>query len=110
MTQEQDPLRLVTPSFSFRLSHTSINGDIDTERHENRISRIVSEVDHDDAKRQYDIEAKDNQNSLPTSSTVSIFGSRKQVVQWEDNDPENPYNWSSVCHYPVPKEFLGKFS
>ncbi|KAG4034582.1 hypothetical protein MFRU_003g05390 [Monilinia fructicola] len=65
-------------------------------QHENALSRIVSGIDQDDAKRRYDLEAKDNQISLPNSSASSVSGSRKKVIHWEENDPENPYNWSPV--------------
>lgn len=78
---------------------TQSNEDI--ERHTNRLSRIVSGIDYEDAKRRYEIEAQDNQISLPHSSASSVLGSRKQVTHWEEDDPENPYNWSSVCHYSV---------
>ncbi|KAJ8068549.1 hypothetical protein OCU04_002265 [Sclerotinia nivalis] len=66
------------------------------ERHESRLSRIVSRIDHDDAEIRYDIEGKGNQISLPDSSASSILGSRKKVVHWEEDDPGNPYNWSSA--------------
>ncbi|KAI9646637.1 hypothetical protein NHQ30_004633 [Ciborinia camelliae] len=66
------------------------------ERHENRLSRIVSGIDHDDAKRRYDLETKANQISLPNSSASSVLAPRKKVIHWEEDDPENPYNWSSA--------------
>ncbi|KAM0149820.1 hypothetical protein ACHAQE_003896 [Botrytis cinerea] len=65
------------------------------ERHQSRLSQKVSEIDHDDAKRRYDLEARDNHMSLPDSSASSVLGTRKNVIHWEEDDPENPYNWSS---------------
>lgn len=34
--------------------------------------------------------------SLPHSSASSVLGTRKNVIHWEEDDPDNPYNWSSV--------------
>ncbi|RAL59811.1 hypothetical protein DID88_000440 [Monilinia fructigena] len=71
-------------------------GPTPREQHENSLSRIVSGIDQDDAQRRYDLETKDNQISLPNSSASSVSGSRQKVIHWEENDPENPYNWSPV--------------
>ncbi|TGO63769.1 hypothetical protein BOTNAR_0096g00050 [Botryotinia narcissicola] len=63
--------------------------------HQSRLSRMVSGVDHEDAKRRYDLEARDSYMSLPHSSASSVLGTRKNVIHWAEDDPDNPYNWSS---------------
>lgn len=83
-------------NFQFNHAQSSTYTNEAVAQHENALSRIVSGIDQDDAKRRYDLEAKDNQISLPNSSASSVSGSRKKVIHWEENDPENPYNWSPV--------------
>jgi len=63
----------------------------------NFLTRIVSRIDETDASDRYGLEAADNKcSSSPNSSTSSVAPPRK-VIYWEDKDPENPYNWSTVC-------------
>jgi hypothetical protein len=66
------------------------------ERLQSRLSRIVSGINRQDAQERYDLEAKDNKASFPNSSASSVKASKKKVIHWEEEDPDNPYNWSSV--------------
>lgn len=69
-----------------------------------RLSRIISGIDEADAAARYNLEEKDNQiKDLPNSSSTSVHSVRRQIISWARNDPENPYNWSSVCHYESSK-------
>ena len=64
---------------------------------QSRLSRIVSGIDQSDAEERYNVEAGDNKiTSLPDSSATSVDSTRRKIISWERNDPENPYNWSSV--------------
>lgn len=66
----------------------------------NILSRIVSGIDSQDATDRYNLEKADNKpQSFPNSSVSSVTGQRK-VISWEDGDPENPYNFSSVRPMP----------
>jgi hypothetical protein len=65
--------------------------------HQNKLSRIISGLDENDAKVRYEVERADNRISLPNSAASSInTPEQKKVIHWEDGDKENPYNWSSV--------------
>jgi hypothetical protein len=68
--------------------------------HQSRLNRIISGIDESDADDRYNIKAGDNKiTSLPDSSTTSMDSTRR-IISWEKDDPENPYNWSSVCYEP----------
>lgn len=69
--------------------------DEDAEHH-NKLSRIISGLDQNDAKDRYEIEGEDNRISSPNSATSSVAPSEKKIIHWEDGDKDNPYNWSSV--------------
>jgi hypothetical protein len=46
----------------------------------------------------YDLEEADNKiQSLPNSSASSVEELQRKVISWKYGDPENPYNWSTVC-------------
>jgi hypothetical protein len=53
----------------------------------------VSEIDNEDATSGYRVEAEDN--TVDTGSPENGDG-EKSVVNWAENDPENPYNFSTV--------------
>jgi hypothetical protein len=64
---------------------------------QNSLSRIVSGIDQADARERYNVEEADSKiPSSPNSSASSVNLPRK-IISWKDGDPENPYNWSSVC-------------
>jgi hypothetical protein len=65
--------------------------------HQNKLSRIISGLDQDDAKERYEVEAEDNKiSSSPNSAASSVVPPEKKIIHWEDGDEANPYNWSSV--------------
>ena len=70
---------------------------------EHKLSRIVSGIDQEDATEAYRLDEEDNKApSLPNSSTSSVnTPPPKKIISWEDEDPENPYNWSSVRYNPL---------
>jgi hypothetical protein len=82
------------------VSPTSNLGRISVDRTsepQNFLSRIVSGIDQADPAERYDVEEADNKvPSSPNSSASSVNLPRK-IISWKDGDPENPYNWSSVC-------------
>jgi hypothetical protein len=63
---------------------------------QNFLSRVVSGIDQADAAERYDLEEADNKVQSPNSSVSSVSLPR-QIISWKDGDPENPYNWSTVC-------------
>jgi len=66
------------------------------DNHLNNLSRMVSGIDEADAKERYQTDTQDNRISRPNSSAESVASPEKKTIHWEDGDPENPYNWSSV--------------
>ncbi len=67
---------------------------------------MVTEIDERDAASRYREEAADNKIPVseppsgpyipytPYSAYSSDDDDEETIVAWEDNDPENPYNWS----------------
>ena len=68
----------------------------DKDRRNDGLSRIISGLDESDAKMRYTVEMEDNNISSPKSAASSVNPPEKKIIHWEDGDPENPYNWSSV--------------
>lgn len=60
------------------------------------LSRIISQLDEEDATKRYDVEGEDNKVTLPETDTSNNNPPRK-IISWEDGDPENPFNWPVVC-------------
>jgi hypothetical protein len=68
-----------------------------TAEHQSRISRIISGIDQAHATVGYAVDSEDKGFRLPpNSSTSSVTSPAKRIISWEDGDPQNPYNWSSV--------------
>jgi hypothetical protein len=66
------------------------------------LTRHASNISRTDARDRYEIERADNR--LPNRHSASSLSSGdvndgKQVISWEVDDPENPYNWSFVSFY-----------
>lgn len=65
--------------------------------HSSRIQRVVSNIDEHDASSRYREEEGDNKVAVKQeqhSSSSSV--EERVIVAWEENDKENPYNWSNV--------------
>lgn len=62
------------------------------------LTRHASNISRTEARSRYEVETADNR--LPhhhsNSSSSSVNASGKQVISWEVDDPENPYNWPFV--------------
>ena len=63
---------------------------------QSKLSRIISGIDQKDTTDRYEVEAEDNKISIPNSAASSVTPAEKKIIHWEDGDPDNPYNWSSV--------------
>jgi hypothetical protein len=79
--------------------------------HQSAFGRKISEIDEEDARERYQLEADDNkeqQKASPNGSLSSVEPTKK-VISWRRNDPENPYNWSKVrVEYPgfLPRKLI----
>lgn len=65
----------------------------------NKLTRIISRVDGADAAERYQVKGEDNKVPRPNTSSSESDDSLppRKIISWEDEDPENPYNWSIVC-------------
>ena len=75
----------------------TINKAINT-GHRNILTRIISHIDEADAAERYEVECEDNKAPRPATSRAESVNSSlpRKIIAWEDEDPENPYNWSNV--------------
>jgi hypothetical protein len=64
----------------------------------NHFADIVRSISNEDAAERYREEAGDNgvPTNAPLDWSVSRDNAAKVTISWDENDPENPYNWSSV--------------
>lgn len=60
------------------------------------VPQIVAKIDEQDTSSVYRIEDRDDELPVSDSSGSSDNSSHKTVIHWDDGDPENPYNWSTV--------------
>jgi len=58
--------------------------------------QAISKIDKRDVSSAYRIDKMDNGVPVPGSSDCSEDSSHKTIIHWDDGDPENPYNWSTV--------------
>ena len=77
-------------------SHSLLIGLVTFQGGESRLSRIVSGIDEEDATSRYREEEADNHIPEDSHGSASSSIDERTIVAWEPNDPENPYNWSSV--------------
>lgn len=75
----------------------------DNAEHQNKVSRIISGIDNADTKERYEVEVEDNKISSPNSAASSVTPPEKKIIHWQNGDPANPYNWSSVYLTPLSK-------
>jgi hypothetical protein len=69
-----------------------------TSDRQTRLPQPVSENEDCSVEETYNPKAKDVKiPSSPDSSSSSVESPRRKLVSWKNGDPENPYNWSSVC-------------
>jgi len=64
---------------------------------QNFFSQIVSGIDRADTAETYDVEKADNKMPSSPNSSASSVNLPRKIISWKGGDPENPYNWSSVC-------------
>lgn len=58
--------------------------------------RLVSNIDDEDATARYREEKADNNVADDSPGSASSCHDERTLVTWLPNDPENPYNWSTV--------------
>lgn len=85
------------PLHSFENSQYGVVADVGAtpSRHE-RSEAKHTQLAKVDAKEQIDLERRDELPSLSSGGTQ-----KKTVIAFSHDDPENPYNWSSVGHHAL---------
>ena len=63
---------------------------------ESRLNRLVSNIDEEDATSRYREERAGNNSANDSPGSVLSSDDERTLVTWLPNDPENPYNWSTV--------------
>jgi hypothetical protein len=61
----------------------------------NKLSRIISQLDEVDATERYAVNGADNRMAPQDGSRI-VDGPPRKVISWDEDDPENPYNWPIV--------------
>jgi hypothetical protein len=66
--------------------------------HGNKLTQIISRIDEEDAAGRYEVEIEDNKVPGPDRERAASVDSPppRKIIAWDDRDPENPYNWSTV--------------
>lgn len=64
------------------------------------MSRILSQLDVVDATERYAVDDVDIQTSLQNGNRI-VNGPPRKIISWDEDDPENPYNWSVVSLHAV---------
>ncbi len=78
---------------------------------DSHLQQIVDDLDDLDATARYREEAADNNLAGDDGQrqhdwSASSSDNEALIVAWEENDPENPYNWSSVGTRNSPERFM----
>jgi hypothetical protein len=64
------------------------------------VAELIRSISNEDAATRYREEMADNgvQTNDPIDSSLSNNDEAETIIiSWDENDKENPYNWSSVC-------------
>lgn len=78
-------------------SHASVNAHITTP--ETSVDTLQQpRTIKNDVEKEVDLENADNSYARRLSSSLDLTGTTN-IVSFTDDDPGNPYNWSSVMHH-----------
>lgn len=62
------------------------------------LTQMISPIDKADAAGRYEADCEGNKMPRPVQERAGSVDSSlpRKVIAWEDEDAENPYNWSNV--------------
>ncbi|KAI1438509.1 major facilitator superfamily transporter [Xylaria sp. CBS 124048] len=80
-----------------RLSRQSSNGFTSRRNRIGQLSELVHTISNQDVESRYRTEEGDNgiQSDHTSTPSHSVHDTTDNIVSWEPNDKENPYNWSN---------------
>lgn len=105
MPHEKDDVEAGRPApigkFTFHSGYAVLSDNVDDGRTLSRFSNIIQRLDSLDAEERYREEVADNRVygvPLPDQA-INGDGAAENVISWNENDAENPYNWPNVSQF-----------